>query len=133
MSNGIKSNKVTSTAVGCLASSPVKTSKMLKATPAAQVFCKGGVKQQFAGKQKLYANSVQFKDELKGTSGYYGLGFEANPNKKVSLMVSSNGKTASINTKETREVMLGLRCSSYCLSALTHRHSAECAKASRQN
>ena len=51
----------------------------------AQVFVKGGVKQQFAGKQKLYANSVQFKDELKGTSGYYGLGFEANPNKKVSL------------------------------------------------
>lgn len=48
----------------------------------AQVFVKGGVKQQFAGKQKLYANSVQFKDELKGTSGYYGLGFEANPNKE---------------------------------------------------
>ncbi|WP_418534434.1 autotransporter outer membrane beta-barrel domain-containing protein [Parasutterella excrementihominis] len=75
----------------------------------AQVFVKGGVKQQFAGKQKLYANSVQFKDELKGTSGYYGLGFEANPNKKVSLYGQLERENGKHYTKEI-EVMLGLRC-----------------------
>lgn len=73
-----------------------------------QVFVKGGVKQQFAGKQKLRANSVQFKDELKGTSGYYGLGFEANPNKKVSLYGHVERENGKHYTKEI-EVMLGLR------------------------
>ena len=64
---------------------------------------------QFAGKQKLYANSVQFKDELKGTSGYYGLGFEANPNKKVSRYGQLERENGKHYTKEI-EVMLGLRC-----------------------
>ena len=73
-----------------------------------QVFVKGGVKQQFAGKQKLRANSVQFKDELKGTSGYYGLGFEANPNEKVSLYGHVERENGKHYTKEI-EVMLGLR------------------------
>ena len=110
MSNGMKVEQGDFNSwVGRLGLVAGKDFKDAEGNTKAQVFVKGGVKQQFAGKQKLYANSVQFKDELKGTSGYYGLGFEANPNKKVSLYGQLERENGKHYTKEI-EVMLGLRC-----------------------
>uniref|UniRef100_UPI003FEFC45E autotransporter outer membrane beta-barrel domain-containing protein n=1 Tax=Parasutterella excrementihominis TaxID=487175 RepID=UPI003FEFC45E len=109
MSNGMKVEQGDFNSwVGRLGLVAGKDFKDAEGNTKAQVFVKGGVKQQFAGKQKLYANSVQFKDELKGTSGYYGLGFEANPNKKVSLYGQLERENGKHYTKEI-EVMLGLR------------------------
>lgn len=110
MSNGMKVEQDDfNSLVGRLGLVAGKDFKDAEGNTKGQVFVKGGVKQQFAGKQKLYANSVQFKDELKGTSGYYGLGFEANPNKKVSLYGQLERENGKHYTKEI-EVMLGLRC-----------------------
>ena len=109
MSNGMKVEQDDfNSLVGRLGVVAGKDFKNAEGNTKGQVFVKGGVKQQFAGKQKLYANSVQFKDELKGTSGYYGLGFEANPNKKVSLYGHLERENGKHYTKEI-EVMLGLR------------------------
>lgn len=57
---------------------------------------------------KRSRDPFQFKDELKSTSGYYGLGFEANPNKKVSFYGHLERENGKHYTKEV-EVMLGLR------------------------
>lgn len=109
MSNGMKVEQDDfNSLVGRLGVVAGKDFKDAEGNTKGQVFVKGGVKQQFAGKQKLRANSVQFKDELKGTSGYYGLGFEANPNKKVSLYGHVERENGKHYTKEI-EVMLGLR------------------------
>ncbi len=109
MSNGMKVEQDDfNSLVGRLGLVAGKDFKDAEGNTKGQVFVKGGVKQQFAGKQKLYANSIQFKDELKGTSGYYGLGFEANPNKKVSLYGHLERENGKHYTKEI-EVMLGLR------------------------
>lgn len=109
MSNGMKVEQDNfNSLVGRLGVVVGKDFKDAEGNTKGQVFVKGGVKQQFAGKQKLRANSVQFKDELKGTSGYYGLGFEANPNKKVSLYGHVERENGKHYTKEI-EVMLGLR------------------------
>lgn len=109
MSNGMKVEQGDFNSwVGRLGLVAGKDFKDAEGNTKGQVFVKGGVKQQFAGKQKLYANSIQFKDELKGTSGYYGLGFEANPNKKVSLYGHLERENGKHYTKEI-EVMLGLR------------------------
>lgn len=109
MSNGMKVEQDDFNSwVGRLSLVAGKDFKDAEGNTKGQVFVKGGVKQQFAGKQKLYANSIQFKDELKGTSGYYGLGYEANPNKKVSLYGSLERENGKHYTKEI-EVLLGLR------------------------
>ena len=109
MSNGMKVEQDNfNSLVGRLGLVAGKDFKDAEGNTKGQVFVKGGVKQQFAGKQKLYANSIQFKDELKGTSGYYGLGFEANPNKMVSLYGHLERENGKHYTKEI-EVMLGLR------------------------
>lgn len=109
MSNGMKVEQDDfNSLVGRLGVVAGKDFKDAEGNTKGQVFVKGGVKQQFAGKQKLYVNSVRFKDELKGTSGYYGLGFEANPNKKVSLYGHLERENGKHYTKEI-EVMLGLR------------------------
>lgn len=94
MSNGMKVEQDDFNSwVGRLSLVAGKDFKDAEGNTKGQVFVKGGVKQQFAGKQKLYANSIQFKDELKGTSGYYG------------SLERENGKHY---TKEI-EVLLGLR------------------------
>lgn len=109
MSNGMKVEQDDfNSLVGRLGVVAGKDFKDAEGNTKGEVFVKGGVKQQFAGKQKLRANSVQFKDELKGTSSYYGLGFEANPNKKVSLYGHVERENGKHYTKEI-EVMLGLR------------------------
>ena len=109
MSNGMKVEQDDFNSwVGRLSLVAGKDFKDAEGNTKGQVFVKGGVKQQFAGKQKLYANSIQFKDELKGTSGYYGLGYEANPTKKVSLYGSLERENGKHYTKEI-EVLLGLR------------------------
>ena len=64
MSNGMKVEQGDFNSwVGRLGLVAGKDFKDAEGNTKAQVFVKGGVKQQFAGKQKLYANSVQFKDE----------------------------------------------------------------------
>lgn len=73
-----------------------------------QVHFRGGVKQQLVGNQKIAANTVKFEDDLKGTSGYYGLGFEATPNKKFSVYGHIERENGKHYTKEV-EVMVGLR------------------------
>lgn len=73
-----------------------------------QVHFRGGVKQQLVGNQKIYANTVKFEDDLKGTSGYYGLGFEATPNKKFRVYGHIERENGKHYTKEV-EVMVGLR------------------------
>lgn len=109
MSNGMKVEQDDfNSLVGRLGVVAGKDFKDAEGNTKGQIFVKGGVKQQFAGKQKLRANSVQFKDELKGTSGYYGLGFEANSNKKVSFYGHVERENGKHYTKEV-EVMLGLR------------------------
>ena len=109
MSNGMKVEQDDFNSwVGRLSLVAGKDFKDAEGNTKGQVFVNGGVKQQFAGKQKLYANYIQFKDELKGTSGYYGLGYEANPNKKVSLYGSLERENGKHYTKEI-EVLLGLR------------------------
>ncbi|WP_302260636.1 autotransporter outer membrane beta-barrel domain-containing protein [Desulfovibrio piger] len=41
-----------------------------------QPYIKGGVNHEFAGDQKVLVNGIEFSDDLRGTRGYYGAGFD---------------------------------------------------------
>ena len=41
-----------------------------------QPYIKGGVNHEFAGDQKVLVNGIEFTDDLRGTRGYYGAGFD---------------------------------------------------------
>lgn len=41
-----------------------------------QPYIKGGVNHEFAGNQKVLVNGIEFTDDLRGTRGYYGAGFD---------------------------------------------------------
>lgn len=41
-----------------------------------QPYLKGGVRHEFMGDQKVTVNGIKFTNDLRGTRGYYGAGFD---------------------------------------------------------
>jgi outer membrane autotransporter protein len=69
---------------------------------------KGGVKHEFLGKQTLYVNDQKFSDRLRGTTVYYGAGFDWNLSDQLRLYAQVERERGSRYRKDY-EVSAGLK------------------------
>jgi outer membrane autotransporter protein len=73
-----------------------------------QFYLKGGVKHEFLGKQTLYVNDQKFSDRLRGTTVYYGAGFDWNLSDQLRLYAQVERERGSRYRKDY-EVSAGLK------------------------
>jgi outer membrane autotransporter protein len=73
-----------------------------------QFYLKGGVKHEFLGKQTLYVNDQKFDDRLRGTTVYYGAGFDWNLSDQLRLYAQVERERGHKYRKDY-EVSAGLR------------------------